>query len=303
VNVRLQDLEYFVAVAEELSFTRAAERLYVSQPAVSKQVRRLEAELRAELFVRRARQLALTAAGEALLPRARALLADWTGTTAEVRAAAATAGRTLTVGFHTRIGRGLVPAITATMQLRLPGWRLQFRQVTWDDPAVGLRGGGVDVALAWLPVPPGLAARRIATEDRCVALPAAHPLAGRRSLHFAEIADEPFVAHPPSAGPVREYWLATDRRSGPPRIAAEATTADEAFELVAAGEGLLLQPAGSCATYRREDVVHRPVLDLWPAELAVVWRADDHRPAVRVVADSCFECVAPERTPCGIMAG
>ena len=119
-----------------------------------------------------------------------------------------------------------------------------------------------------------------------MALPAGHRLAGRSSLRFTDIADEPFVALPASAGPMRDYWLATDHRTSPPTIAAEAKTTDEAYEIVAAGEGLLLQPAGSCALHHRDDVVHRPVLDLRPAELAVVWRFGDRRPAVQVVAEA-----------------
>jgi DNA-binding transcriptional LysR family regulator len=299
MNVRVQDVRYFVAVAEELSFTRAAERLFVSQPALSKQIRQLEAQLRAELFTRGHRTVGLTAAGAAFLPRARALVAEWEAATEDVRLA----GRTLTVGFHSRLGRGLVPTITATMQERLPGWRLRFRQVPWDDPAVGLTAGTVDVALAWLLVPACLSARRIATEDRGVALPAGHRLAGRESLRFSDIVDEPFVALPASAGPMREFWLAMDQRASPPSIAAEATTPDEAYEIVAAGEGVLLQPAGSCAIHHREDVVHRPVLDLPPAQLAVVWRSGDRRSAVQVVTDACFHCASPPRAACGIMAG
>ena len=299
MNVRVQDVRYFLAVAEELSFTRAAERLFVSQPALSKQIRQLEAQLRAELFTRGHRGVGLTAAGAAVLPRARALVSEWEAAAEDVRLA----GRTLTVGFHSRIGRGLVPTITATMQQRLPGWRLRFRQVPWGDPAVGLTAGTVDVALAWLPIPDGLSARRITAEDRGVALPAGHPLAARSSVRFADIADEPFVALPASAGPMRDFWLALDQRTSPPSIAGEATTADEAYEIVAAGEGVLLQPAGSCAIHQREDVVHRPVVDLPPAQLAVVWRSGDGRPAVRVVTDACFHCASPPRAACGIMAG
>jgi DNA-binding transcriptional LysR family regulator len=299
MNVRVQDVRYFLAVAEELSFTRAAERLFVSQPALSKQIRQLEAQLRAELFTRGHRTVGLTAAGAAFLPRARAVVAEWEAAAEDVRRA----GRTLTVGFHSRIGRGLVPTITATMQQRLPGWRLQFRQVSWGDPAVGLTTGTVDVALAWLPLPDGLSTRPIATEERAVALPAGHRLAGRSSLRFADIADEPFVALPASAGPMRDHWLALDHRARPPAIAAEATTADEAYEIVAAGDGVLLQPGGSCAIHQREDVVHRPVVDLPPAQLAVVWRSGDRREAVRVVTDACFHCANPPRAACGIMAG
>jgi DNA-binding transcriptional LysR family regulator len=108
---------------------------------------------------------------------------------------------------------------------------------------------------------------------------------------------------PASAGPMRDFWLALHQRTSPPALAAEATTPDEAYEIVAAGEGVLLQPAGSCAIHQREDVVHRPVVDLPPAQLAVVWRSGDHRQAVRVVTDACFHCASPPRAACGIMAG
>lgn len=289
MNVRVQDVRYFLAVAEDLSFTRAAERLFVSQPALSKQIRQLEAQLRATLFTRGHRTVGLTAAGAAFLPRARALVAEWQAATEEVRLA----GHTLTVGFHSRVGRGLIPTITATLQERLEGWRLQFRQVPWGDPAVGLTDGTVDVALAWLPVPEGLETRRIAVEDRSVALAVGHRLAARASLRFADIVDEPVVARPSSAGPLRDAWLAMDRRTDPPTIAGEAATPDEAYELVAAGDGVLLQPAGSCTVHQRGDIVYRPVLDLPPAEPAVVWRPGDRRPAVQVVTDACFHCAQP----------
>jgi DNA-binding transcriptional LysR family regulator len=297
VDVRVQDLRYFIAVAEELSFTRAAERLFVSQPALSKQIRHLETQLRAELFTRGPRQVALTRAGDALLPRARALIGEWEVAVEEVRSAAAAAERVLTVGFHTRIGRGLVPAITATIRERLPGWTLRFRQVPWDDAAVGLAGGGVDVAVAWLPVPAGLSSRAIATEERFVALPVGHPLADRPAVRFADIHDEPFVALPASAGPMRDFWLAAGHRTAPPRIAGEAATADEAFELVAADRGVVLLAAGNTALYQRADVVYRPVVDLPPAELAVIWRAGDRRRAVQVVVDTCFHCATAAQVP------
>jgi DNA-binding transcriptional LysR family regulator len=208
-----------------------------------------------------------------LLAPPRRIVAEWDGAAAAVQAAGAAARQTLVVGFHTRIGRGLVPAIGAALEERLPGWRLRFRQVPWGDPAVGLHDGTVDVAVAWLPVAgPGIAHRVAATEPRWVALPAAHPLAGRDAVPFAELAVEPFVALPASAGPMREFWLATDHRSTPALVAAEASTADEAFEAVASGVGVALLAAGNAAIYRR-----------------------DRRRAVRVVTDTCCRCVAADQ--------
>ena len=118
----------YVAVAEELSFTRAAaQRLYVSQPALSKQIRQLEQGLRVALFERDGRSVALTAAGAALLPRARAIIASWEEAGRAVAAAAAAEEKVLTVGFQTRIGRDIVPAMTARMQEEMPAWRLRAR--------------------------------------------------------------------------------------------------------------------------------------------------------------------------------
>src|SRR3954447_1370884 len=295
-DVHLRDLRSFLAVVDELSFTRAAEALFVSQPALSKQVRALETRLDAELFTRGHRSIALTEAGAALVDPARRIVAEWDGAMAAVEAAGEAVRRTLVVGFHTRIGRGLVPAITTALEERLTGWRLRFRQVPWGDGAVGLLDGTVDVAVAWLPVAgPGIAHRVAATEQRWVALPVGHRLARRAVVPFAELAAEPFVALPASAGPMREFWLASEHRATPALVGAEAATADEAFEAVASGAGVSLLAAGNAAIYRRDDVVCRPVPDLPPCRLAVMWRSNDRRRVVRVVAGTCCRCVAADQ--------
>ncbi|WP_281689017.1 LysR family transcriptional regulator [Pseudonocardia thermophila] len=289
-DVHLRDLRYFVAVAEEGSFTKAAtERLFVSQPALSKQIRQLESRLRAELFTRSARSVTLTPAGEALLPRAKELLAGWEAALAAVTSAAEAARRTLTVGLHARTPPDLPAAVARVVDEQLPGYRVEFRQVSWDDPATGLVGELVDLAVAWLPVRDGqgLSARIVAREERWVAMPAGHRLASHTEVEFAELEDEPFVALPIAAGPMREFWLAVEQRSAPVRIAAEAHTAEEMFGAVAAGTGLVLLSATNAARYRWPGVVCRRVRGLPPAELAVLWRSADRRPAVRVVADAC----------------
>ncbi|QFU89247.1 LysR family transcriptional regulator [Amycolatopsis sp. YIM 10] len=294
MEAHLRDLRYFTAVAEELSFTKAAtERLYISQPALSKQVRQLENLLRVTLFDRDHQRVTLTAAGEALLPRAKQLLQLWDDTRREVSEAAAAREATLTVGFQTRIGRGLMPRVTAELAERLPGWRLLFRQIAWRDATAGLGRAEVDVAVAWLPVPESgdLAWRVVATEDRWVALPAGHRLAGLAEVPFAELADEPFIALPAAAGALRRFWLAADERETPPTVVTEAETAEETFEAVASGLGVVLLSAGNAELYRREDVVVRPVTGLTPAELAVVWRSDDDRRAIRVFVDAFFHCL------------
>ncbi|MFI7697759.1 LysR family transcriptional regulator [Nonomuraea sp. NPDC049480] len=288
MDAHIRDLRYFVAVAEELSFTRAAaERLFISQPSLSRQIRQLELSMRAKLFERDRRTVALTAAGAALLPEARRIIEQWEG--AQRAVAAAREDRILVVGFQTRIGRGLVPSITAA----LPEWDLRFRQVPWSDPTVGLGDGRVDVAVAWLPMPGDVDCSWtvVSTEDRWVALPAAHRLASRSEVDFAELAEEPFVALPASAGPMRAFWLADDQRSTPAVVGAEAETAEEAFELVASGRAVALVSAGNADLYRRDDVVCRPVAGLPPSRLAIVWRRGDRRQAVRVLVEKFISCM------------
>ncbi|NUT99022.1 MAG: LysR family transcriptional regulator [Saccharothrix sp.] len=298
MDVHVRDLRYFVAVAEELSFTRAArDRLFISQPALSKQIRQLESALRVVLFERDRRRVALTAAGRELLPRAQRLVREWDDTRMAVSDAAARRASTLKVGFQTRIGRGLIPSVTERMDELLPGWRLQFRQVSWADPTVGLGGDEVDVAVAWLPVPNSgeLSWRVVASEQRWVAMARGHRLQRHEAVPFAELADEPFVALPQEAGPSRDFWLAVEHRTRPARIGAEAATADETFEAVASGLGVVLVSAGNTEVYHRADVVYRPVEGIAPSTLAVVWRTGDERAGVRVFVEACVRCLcAPE---------
>ncbi|MFF4648485.1 LysR family transcriptional regulator [Streptomyces sp. NPDC001380] len=278
MDVHLRDLRYFVAVAEELHFTRAAERLYVSQPALSKQIRVLERQLGFPLFDRRPGGPVLTAQGEALLPRARQLLAAWQDALGAARAAGPAVA--LTVGMQTAVGRDVQRDVLSGFRDR--GWRITLRLVPWEDPSAGLADGTSDLAFVWLPLPgAGLATRTLARERRWVALPAGHRLADRSEVDFAELGDEPFVALPRSAGPLRDFWLATEARGGrEPRVGAEAASPDEVFEAVVSGQGVVLIAEGNVGLYRRSDLVHRPVRGLPAADLAIAWRADDHRPEV-----------------------
>ena len=294
MDAHLRDLRYFIAVAEELSFTKAAnERLFIAQPTLSRQIRLLEASLRARLFERDKRTVRLTRAGEILLTRARLLLDEWDETQNAVAEAAAAADMTLRVGFHTRIGRGLIPAVTTQMAQLLPGWKLAFRQVSWRDPTAGLANAEVDVAIAWLPVPDTalLSWQVVATEDRWVALPAKHRLAERAAVALGDLAGEPFIALPVTAGPLRQFWLAAEERQVPPRIAAEAETAEETFEAVASGLGIALLAAGNAEIYQRDDVICRPVTGLSPSQLAVLWRTGDDRKAIQVFTGIFCQCV------------
>jgi DNA-binding transcriptional LysR family regulator len=295
MDVHLRNLRYFVAVADELHFSRAAERMHVSQPALSKQIRQLERELRFPLFRRDRRRVELTTAGEALVPVARRVLAEWGEIVAEATALASVEGKVLRVGFQTSVGGGLYQAVAARFSEVRPDWRLDLRLHDWSDPTSGVLDRSADVAFLWLPAgaESTVAVRVLRSERRFVALPAGHRLARRRALQLADLLDEPFIALPEEAGPLRDYWLALDERQGrPARIGAVVAAPDETFEAVATGHGVVLIAEGNTTVYTRPGIVYRPVLDLEPAELAIAWRRGDRRAAVRDLVNMAAEVAA-----------
>jgi DNA-binding transcriptional LysR family regulator len=297
MDAHLRDLRYFVAVAEELNFTRAAERLHLSQPALSKQIRGLEATLRAQLFRRDRRQIELTAAGAALHAIARSLLQDWDDGVAVVGDAAAQDARVLRVGTLTSIGRALYPAITDQFAKRQPGWQVELHTYGWGDPTAGLRDRVADAAFVWLPIEAAeIETAVLATERRFVAISARHPLADRQSIEFSEIASEPVAALPASAGSQRDFWLAVDARAGrSPRVAAEVVATDEKFEIVSSGAAITLLAEGNADIYSREGIVCIPVSGLEPARLAIAWRRADRRPAVRDFVQACRDAADTQK--------
>lgn len=292
IDVHLRNLRYFVAVAEELHFSRAAERLHVSQPALSKQIRQLERELRFPLFRRERRRVELTAAGETLVPAARRILADWEGILDEAARRASEEEKLLRVGFQTSVGGGLYQQIAARFAQLRPDWQLVLRLHAWSDPSGGLLEGSADIAFLWLPLDADarIEMSPLRSERRFVALPAKHRLARRTALRLADLLDEPFIALPPEAGPLRDYWLALDERRGrPARIGAEVVTPDETFEAVATGHGVALLAEGNTTVYARPGIAYRPVLDLEPCSLAIACRRGDSRPAVREFVQAAIE--------------
>ncbi|WP_217164950.1 LysR family transcriptional regulator [Streptomyces sp. AC512_CC834] len=297
-DVHVRELRYFATVAEELHFTRAAERLYVSQPALSKQIRALERQLGAELFRRESHGVTLTEAGTALLPHARRVLADWAEGAAAMAAVRAARRGTLVVGMSTSPGRGgLLPAIRSRFTAAHPDAVVRLRQMTWEDPTAGLADGTADVAYVWLPLPDAgrYAWTVVAEEPRLVALPETHRLAARTELDFADLADEPFLALPPEAGVLRDFWLALEERRTlegpevrPPLVGAEISGTEETYEALVAGLGICLVAVGNAPLITLGGVTTRPVRGLGPSRYALAWRREDEeRPLVRGYVEAC----------------
>ncbi|WFB08550.1 LysR family transcriptional regulator [Streptomyces sp. LX-29] len=291
VDTRL--LRYFAAVAEEGTLTRAAERLFVSQPALTKQIKQLETQLGVRLFTRSHLGMTLTEAGGALAERVPALLAAWDQAMRETKSAAGQEARVLRVGFLASAANEATPRIIAEFARRRPGWRADMRQAAWSNPSAGLADGDVDVALLRLPFP-GQDALRTAvlfTEPRWVALPAGHPFAARDLIPFRDLWDEPFVAAPAESGRWRDHWLATDERDGHPvRIGAVTEQPDDWLSAIANGYGIALAPASAARFYARPGVTYRPVSGVSPSRVGVAWApADDTHPVVQDFVRCCLD--------------
>ncbi|MER5973481.1 LysR family transcriptional regulator [Streptomyces sp. NPDC002055] len=291
VDTRL--LRYFVAVAEEGTLTRAAERLFVSQPALTKQIKQLETRLGMRLFTRSRTGMTLTEPGRALAERVPALLADWDRMLRETRSAAGRAARTLRVGSMASAANERTPHIVAEFTRRRPGWRVDMRQASWGDPSAGLAAGDVDVAILRLPFPgqDSLRTAVLFSEPRWVALPEGHPCAASEVIPFRELWDEPFVAAPRASGRWRDYWLATDDREGHPvRIGAVTDQPDDWLSAIAHGYGIALAPASAARFYARPGITYRPVSGVGPSRVGVAWaRADDTDPVVQDFVRCCLE--------------
>lgn len=291
VDTRL--LRYFAAVAEEGNLTRAAAQLFVSQPALTKQIRQLERQLGVELFSRSQTGMALTPAGEALAKTIPSVLARWELALQETTAAASGAARVLRVGFMSSAANEATQQIVAAFARVRPDWRLDLRQAAWSDATAGLASGGVDAALLRLPFPGqhDMRVEVLLTEPRWVALPATHPLAAREQIAFCELWDEPFIAAPVETGEWRDFWLASDRRQGRPvRIGAVTDQPDAFLTAIANGVGVALVPESAARYYGRPGIAYRPVTGLSPSQVGVAWSpSNDTNPVVQDFVRCCVD--------------
>jgi DNA-binding transcriptional LysR family regulator len=272
-------VQYFVAVAEELHFGRAAERLHIAQPSLSQQIRRLEEQLGVTLLDRSSRRVELTDAGRALLSEGRRLLRHSERTTRLVRSISA---ERLAVGFYGSAGSTLLPGLVRSFCDQHPSAEVSVRELLLDR-LDELLSGGVDVAFTrLLPGQADVELEMIAHESRVVALPASHALSGRATVTFKELRDESFITNPvveASAPPKR--WLSEQARHGlPGRVAAQAASVQEVLTLVAAGKGVCLVPVSVAHHYPRTDVAYVAVSDADPAVVSVTWPRGGLRPIV-----------------------
>jgi len=189
-----------------------------------------------------------------------------------------------------------MPRVQEMLKARCPNATVQLKKMPWADRSAGLVDHSVDAAFVWLPLPrPPYRWLTIAREPRLVALPAGHPLADRRDVSMAELADEPFLALPENAGALRDYWLATDHRDGrPARIGGIVNDVEETFEAVTAGLGICLLAAGNAPIFDRGGISMPVVTDVPPSELVLAWHDSRQPPFLKTFVDAC-RAVVDER--------
>lgn len=247
--MELRTLRYFVAVAEELHFGRAAERVHIAQPPLSQQIKKLELELGVRLFNRTKRSVSLTAPGEFLLNAARLILQQAETATAGVRAAGQGLVGQLAIGLINAVTyHGHIFDILKEYRSRHPGVALTIRVMTSVEQLAALRTDRIDVGLLRAPLRDRtIKCERVMTEELLVALPRDHRLAASSEITMRELIDEPFVMLPRGEGfGLSEQIMKLCQRAGfTPRISQDAYELPTLCGLVAAGFGVSLIPSSA----------------------------------------------------------
>jgi DNA-binding transcriptional LysR family regulator len=279
MSVELRHLRAFVAVAEELNFTRAAERLHLAQQALSSQIRQLEDRIGVSLLTRTTRKVELTPPGEVLVEHARGVLAATERGVAAARAAAG-ATQVLTLGLVVPVDREVFRPALDLFAERHPEVEVRalFGEVL--DPTGGLRAGQADAALVVGAFDrTGLDMIPLWSDPRGLAMSASHELAAKPEVSIAEMIDQPTFDFPAADRVFREYWMAINHRGGrPPRLVAQFKSMDGLLEAVRGGLGVnLIRERIVDSLGPESGVVFRPVAGLEPAEVLLAWRSGDER--------------------------
>jgi DNA-binding transcriptional LysR family regulator len=266
-DLDMRKLRYFVAVAEEQHFGRAAQRLHIAQPVLSRQIRAFEHDLGVELFARDSRGTQLTSAGNQLLADARFLLAESRAVRDRIARAAAPLQR---------ITIGVMPGLLATAAVRAfeaadPSRRAEVIRVGWSDQVNAVRQGRADIVYAREPFDhSGLGMLPLLEEPRDVALHASDPLAAKASLRLVDLADRRLLQDPAAVPEWYEIATPAQRRAC---VGAAAQTVEEKLEMVAAAQGFVILPRSTTEFYRRPDVSVAPLVDIAPSRVILIWDA------------------------------
>lgn len=275
--MELRHLRYFLAVAEELHFGRAAEHLHIVQPALSKQIAALEKELGVRLLERTKRRVELTEAGRAFLEDARNVIAQADLAADRARSAGRGERGVLVVGFIPPALNSVLPPALNRYRDEHPDVRLVLRELTNRAAIDGVLAGRIHVSFVRVPFEDhGLCCEPVHEESVVLALPSDHPLAALDAVPLSALCDEAFVMIPRAQEPeLHDYYIALCQEAGfSPHIVHEVSATLVGVGLVASGVGVAFVPS-STRVMARAGVVYRPLLDPTPRfRLAAVWRQE-----------------------------
>jgi DNA-binding transcriptional LysR family regulator len=282
IVIDIKPLRYFVTLAETRHFGRAAARLNLSQPPLSRQLAALEASLGVTLVERSPRSVTLTAAGERFYADAKAILAAVEQAVSNAQAAAQGDAGKLAIGFTMCAAYNVVPGYARAFGAAFPEVALHLREVVSNDLAEQVLAGHIDAAIMFPTIPDkGLATRTILSEPLCVALSRSHPRARARRLKIAQLAGEPFVLASEDVAPTLRATIVEHCRSGgfEPDIRFEVQLQQTVLSLVDEGVGVALVPA-SMRKAQLAGVVFRPLVDAPLIEQVLAWSPANRNPCL-----------------------
>jgi len=292
--------EAFLAVAEELHFGRAAERLHVSQPRVSRLIVMLERQVGAKLFDRTSRRVTLTPLGEQFRDELGAAYAQLQAALDHARRAAREAAGQLRIGFANTTEGPALSRLVAVFEARHPGCQVTLQEAPVTEAYAALRADEIDVLIHWLVVdePDLTLGPAIDRQDRVVAVAVSHPLARRETVRVEDLAGQP-VARPPAAFPpgLWEALVPANTPSGKPIPQThDVRSIHEIWALVA--RGLIIHPtvASTAQLLRRDDIVLVPITGLPPIRLGLIWRSACYNARIRALATAA-RSIYPAKHP------
>ena len=294
----IRQLNYFIAVAEERHFGRAAKRLHMAQPPLSQQIRQLEEQLGVQLLNRTTRRVDLTAAGELLLDRGRQIVNDIETLKADVYQVGKGATGVLRVGFSGSATYGVMPQIARVAKQMLPGLSLALNgEMLTPSMEAGLRDGTLDAALLRPPVASEEIDYRVVSQEPLVlAVPSFSALAEDNPVAMHELQDQDFITYAPESV---LYRITSDlcRQAGfQPRITQVVGETSTMLAFVAAGGGVAVMPSRVRA-FQLDGVAYREIEDAPSIELAVAWLRGRHSALLHNFLDIVMAAITPEHDP------
>lgn len=294
----LNQLRCFVTVAEELHFGRAAARLNMTQPPLSRQIQVLEHIIDAPLLERTSRSVRLTPAGRSFLPEARRILKLAESASQVARRIALGKTGSLKIGFTAAAAYGFLPELVAACRAKLPEVDFSLKEMVSGDQFEALTSGQIDAGLLRPPIArPELASRRVVAEPLLAAIPKKHPLANAENITIKDFDGHPFVMYSPYESRYFHDLLVAlfTRADILPRYVQHLSQIHSILAMVRAGLGLAIVPAAA-AGLKISDVRLRPLKlrNRVPVELFMVWRRDDENPLLSALVKIASELSSAE---------